>query len=134
MTQTDISDIILSPHHQHSFNTNQVPCYQSYTEHVVSRMRIFNRFCNRLYKTFLFFIKSPTAMGCRLLLKGMFVAEQKLNKSTYTFGRKLINSRTNFPRHSAVFRCVSIAQLFLLKGNVLNTKSVLSHASGSPQY
>ena len=73
-------------------------------------------------------------MGCRLLLKGMFVAEQKLNKSTYTFGRKLINSRNNFPQHIAVFRCVSIEQVFLLKDKVLHTKSVLSHASGSPQY
>ena len=69
-----------------------------------------------------------------MLLKGMSVAEQKLNKSANTFGRKLINSRTNFPWHTAVFRRLSIEQVFLLKGKALNTKSVLSHASGSPQH
>jgi hypothetical protein len=73
----------------------------------------------------MYFVKSPTAMGYRLLLKGMFFAEQKINKSTNTFGGKLTNTRTNSPWHSAVFRYLSIEQDFLLKDKAVNTNFFL---------
>ena len=85
VTHADISGIIPSPHHQHSFNTDQVHCYQYYivcVKNLSVDCVFLNRFCNWLYQTFLYFVKSPTAVGCRLLLKGVIVEEQKLNMST----------------------------------------------------
>jgi hypothetical protein len=136
VTHADISGILPSPHYQHSFNTDPFPCYQSYTVRVTKLLVdcvLFNRFCNRLYQTFCASLRRQQEWDTDCYYK------ERLLKNKNQIGQQIhrvenLLTLTNFRWHSAAFRCLSIEQGFLLTRKALNTKPVLSHASGSAQH